>query len=58
MRRIHLLVRHLSFSEFCEWLLPYRLTNKNLCEWRERLYGEYKRGQDAISQIADKNRSA
>ena len=50
--------RHLSFSEFCEWLLPYRLTNENLCEWRERLYGEYKRGLDAISQIADKNRSA
>ena len=50
--------RHLSFGEFCEWLLPYRLTNENLCEWRERLYGEYKRGLDAISQIADKNRSA
>ena len=50
--------RHLSFSEFCEWLLPYRLTNENLCEWRGRLYGEYNRGLDAISQIADKNRSA
>lgn len=58
MRRIHLLARHLSFGESCEWLLSYRMTNENLCEWRERLYGEYKRGLGAISQIADKNRSA
>lgn len=50
--------RHLSFSEFCEWLLPYRLTNENLCEWRERLYGEYKRGIESLHQIADKNHSA
>lgn len=50
--------RHLSFSEFCEWLLPYRLTNENLCEWRERLYGEYKRGIESLRQIADKNHSA
>ena len=50
--------RHLSFPEFCEWLLPYRLTNENLCEWRERLYGEYKRGIESLRQIADKNRSA
>ena len=50
--------RHLSFSEFCEWLLPYRLTNENLCEWRERLYKEYKRGIESLRQIADKNRSA
>ncbi len=50
--------RHLSFPEFCEWLLPYRLSNENLCEWRERLYGEYKRGIESLQQIADKNRSA
>lgn len=50
--------RHLSFPEFCEWLLPYRLTNENLCEWRERLYKEYKRGIESLGQIADKNRSA
>jgi len=50
--------RHLSFPEFCEWLLPYRLTNENLCEWRERLYGEYKRGIESLRQIADKNHSA
>ena len=50
--------RHLSFPEFCEWLLPYRLTNENLCEWRERLYKEYKRGIESLGQIADKNHSA
>ena len=50
--------RHLSFPEFCEWLLPYRLTNENLCEWRERLYKEYKRGIESLRQIADKNHSA
>ena len=50
--------RHLSFPEFCEWLLPYRLTNENLCEWRERLYKEYKRGIESLQQIADKNHSA
>ena len=50
--------RHLSFPEFCEWLLPYRLSNENLCEWRERLYKEYKRGIESLGQIADKNHSA
>ena len=50
--------RHLSFSEFCEWLLPYRLTNENLCEWRERLYNEHKRGIETLRHISDKNHSA
>ena len=50
--------RHLSFTEFCEWLLPYRLTNENLCEWRERLHKQYKASMESIGNIADKNHSA
>lgn len=50
--------RHLSFTEFCEWLLPYRFTNENLCEWRERLHKQYKASMESIGNIADKNHSA
>ncbi|MBR6286770.1 MAG: transglutaminase domain-containing protein [Bacteroidaceae bacterium] len=50
--------RHLSFDEFCEYLLPYKLTNENVTEWRDGLYKTYKRGVESISPIDDKNHSA
>lgn len=50
--------RHLSFDEFCEYLLPYKLTNENVESWRDRLYGQYKRGVESISPIDEKKYSS
>ena len=50
--------RHLSFGEFCEYLLPYRLTNENITEWRTDFYSRYKRGMESLQPIDDKKYSA
>lgn len=34
--------RHLSFDDFCEYLLPYRVGDENFEEWREELCKQYK----------------
>lgn len=33
--------RHLNFDDFCEYLLPYRIGNEPLCNWRDSLQGVY-----------------
>ncbi len=51
--------QHLSFDEFCEYLLPYRIANENIGnEWRGELFERYKRGLESISRIDDKKYSA
>lgn len=51
--------QHLSFDEFCEYLLPYRVANENISNgWREELFERYKRGLESISRIDDKKYSA
>lgn len=32
---------HLSFDEFCEYLLPYRVGYENVEKWREELENRY-----------------
>ena len=27
--------KHLTFEEFCEWMLPYRIKDENITDWRE-----------------------
>lgn len=34
--------KHLSFDDFCEYLLPYRVTNENVEYWRDTLENRYK----------------
>lgn len=34
--------RELSFEQFCEYILPYRIANERLEPWRKYLYQEYK----------------
>jgi hypothetical protein len=34
-------LKHLSFNEFCEYILPYRIGNENLELWRSKLAGKY-----------------
>ena len=33
--------KNVSFSQFCEYILPYRVGNEELIPWREKLYYEY-----------------
>jgi len=33
--------RHVSFSDFCEYILPYRIGDEPLSEWRETLYRRF-----------------
>ena len=50
--------RHLNFAEFCECILPYKLTNERVEKWRAELFSLYKRGLESISPIDDKKYSA
>jgi len=34
--------KYVSFSNFCEYILPYRLHNEPLEDWRDSAYNEYK----------------
>ena len=34
--------RHLDFEDFCEYLLPYRISNEPLEYWRDMLSGKYR----------------
>lgn len=50
--------QHLNFAEFCEYLLPYKLTNERVENWRTELYAQYKRGLESIVPVDDKKYSA
>lgn len=44
---------HFSFEEFCEHILPYRIQNEPLSDWRQILYDEYYPYKDSVSNISD-----
>lgn len=33
--------KHVSFDDFCEYILPYRIGNEKLTYWKEDLYNKY-----------------
>lgn len=33
--------KHVSFTDFCEYLLPYRIGDETLVSWRESIYQKY-----------------
>lgn len=33
--------KYVSFADFCEYLLPYRIGDEILCRWREDIYRKY-----------------
>lgn len=45
--------QHFSFYEFCEYVLPYRIANEPLSNWRRELYQKYKWVKDSVSNIKD-----
>jgi len=49
--------QHLTFADFCEYVLPYRLGNENMEEWREKLTTKYTNTIDWIKIIDDIHKS-
>jgi hypothetical protein len=43
--------RRLSFSEFCEYILPYKLHNEQFENWRDPLQNKYRWVLDSINDI-------
>jgi hypothetical protein len=41
-------IKHLSFEQFCELILPHRVGNEMLEPWREHLYEEFKNFRDTV----------
>ena len=50
--------RHLSFSEFCEWLLPYRVADEMPERWRGSLSAIYRPYADALDSCDERAGSA
>ncbi len=49
--------QHLTFADFCEYVLPYRIGNENLEEWRENLATKYLKKLDWINNVEDSKNS-
>lgn len=50
--------RHLSFPEFCEWLLPYRVADERPERWRGRLSAVYRPYAEALDSCDERAGSA
>ena len=45
--------RHLSFDDFCEFILPYRIANEPLSNWRKKYYEHYMSKLDSLYKGTD-----
>ena len=45
--------KHVSFDDFCEYILPYRVGDEPLSKWREAIYNEYNPLLDSLRASAD-----
>lgn len=45
--------KHVNFQDFCEYILPYRVGNEPLSEWRETLYHQYNSLLDSIRTLPE-----
>lgn len=44
---------HFTFDEFCEYILPYRILNEPVSDWRRYLYGKYSWVKDSLKNVSD-----
>lgn len=44
---------HFTFEEFCEYILPYRVRNEPISNWRKHLYEKYYWMKDSIKNVSD-----
>jgi hypothetical protein len=42
---------HFSFEEFCEYILPYRIENEPLSNWRSTFYDKYIWVKDSVKNV-------
>ena len=45
--------KHLSFDDFCEFILPYRIANEPLSNWRKKYYEHYMPKLDSLYKGTD-----
>lgn len=45
--------KHISFDEFCEWILPYRVNNEPLQPWRLYFYKKLNRLEELVTTPND-----
>lgn len=45
--------KNVSFSDFCEYILPYRLKNEPLKSWREKVYNKYNPMLDSVRKLPE-----
>lgn len=45
--------KHINFSQFCEYILPYRGSNELLEKWRPYFYEKYQWIKDSVKNIDD-----
>lgn len=48
--------KSVSFEQFCEYILPYRLGNEELIPWREKVYNQFQPIIDALPNDSNKMR--
>jgi hypothetical protein len=45
--------KHVGFDDFCEFILPYRIHNEPLSNWRESFYKQLISFQDSLRDLSD-----
>lgn len=45
--------KNVSFDDFCEFILPYRVGDERLEPWRERIYNKYNQLLDGIRELPE-----
>ncbi len=45
--------KHINFDEFCEWILPYRVSNEPLQPWRPYFYKKLNKLEKLVTSLHD-----
>lgn len=45
--------KSIVFSDFCEYILPYRIGDETLTDWREDIYNKYNPLLDNVRQMPE-----
>lgn len=45
--------KNVSFSDFCEYILPYRIKDESLKSWRKEIYNEFNPMLDSIRELPE-----
>ncbi len=45
--------QHIDFEQFCEYILPYRIYNESLSQWRKYYYEKYSWIKDSVGNVSE-----